>query len=111
MIVKRQLVQLILTRIVSELIEKLDEEVLKGFLDRLLDWLEALIMSTDTKLDDVTLLPLLKHVRDAFEIPDNNDQPKKSAAPQFFEMADGSSGVQFQQPSASAQPVAASGHR
>jgi|GEM_PF-2433951 len=110
MIVKRQLVQLILTRIVSELIEKLDEDVLKGFLDRLLDWLEALIMSTDTKLDDATLLPLLKHVRDAFEIPDN-DQPKKSAAPQFFETADGSSGVQFQQPSASATPVANSGQR
>jgi len=110
MIIKRQLVQLILTRIVSELIEKLDEDILKGFLDRLLDWLENLIKSTDTKLDDVTLLPLLKHVRDAFEIPDNDDHEKKPYG-SFFESADGSSGVEFQPPSASARPVAVSGQR
>jgi hypothetical protein len=43
--------------------------------DVLLDQLENFVQRTDNKIDDHLLLPAIRALREAFDIPDN-DQPK-----------------------------------
>ena len=45
---------------------------MKEFADKMLDWIEDKAKSTDTKYDDMILLPMTATIRAAFNIPDND---------------------------------------
>jgi hypothetical protein len=44
--------------------------------DQLLDTLEDFVQRTDNKVDDKLILPAIKALRIAFDIPDNDNQPE-----------------------------------
>jgi len=62
-------------------IEKLDEETIKLFLDFGLDLLENAVESSENKIDDQLVLPVCKIIRDSLKIEDNDD-PKELPAPE-----------------------------
>jgi len=60
---KNQILQLVLPALVAQLIRVLDEDKIKSLADDLIRRLEAAVLSTPTKVDDATVLPLAKHIR------------------------------------------------
>lgn len=50
----------------------LTAENVKGALDSLIDKLEEIIAKSETSIDDKLVLPILKKVREALNIPDND---------------------------------------
>ena len=57
--------------LVKALLGFLDEEMIKGFLDKGLDWVEDSIQESENVYDDA-LLPLIAVFRNALNIPDND---------------------------------------
>jgi len=47
-------------------------ELLKGFVDQLIDLIENAVAKSENKLDDQIVLPLCVMIRSAFDIPDND---------------------------------------
>jgi len=47
-------------------------ELLKGFVDSLIDLIEDAVAKSENKLDDQIVLPLCDMIRSAFDIPDND---------------------------------------
>ena len=47
-------------------------ELLKGFVDSLIDLIEDAVAKSENKLDDQVVLPLCDMIRSAFGIPDND---------------------------------------
>lgn len=66
---KQKLIRLL----VQALLTVLSDEMLKGFVDAGLDYLEDKIKESKNKIDDIVVLPICKQIRDIFDIPDNND--------------------------------------
>ena len=62
-------------------IEKLDEETIKRFLDFGLDLLENAVESSENKIDDQLVLPVCRIIRESLNIEDNDD-PKELPAPE-----------------------------
>ena len=58
--------------LVSALIELLDEEMLRTFVDIVLDWAEDAARDSTTTVDDRIVLPLCGTIRRVFGIPDND---------------------------------------
>ena len=59
--------------IIMQIIEKLlsPENIIK-YGDRLFDFIEDAVVSSETTIDDITVLPLVKALRNALSIPDND---------------------------------------
>jgi len=61
------------SKLVVELIKKyLTEENIKSAIDAGLDVIEDLVAKTETNIDDVIILPILKKLRETLNIPDND---------------------------------------
>jgi hypothetical protein len=59
--------------IIMQIIEKLlSEENIKLYGDKLFDFIEHAVVSSETTIDDMTILPLIKALRNALDIPDND---------------------------------------
>jgi len=58
------------------LLRLIDEDTLKKAVDALLDVIEDKVNESKTQIDNITVLPLCKLIRNTFNIPDN-DLPKK----------------------------------
>lgn len=67
-----KLVMLVGPQLVELLLAMYTPEQIKEFLDAVIDKAEDKIILTENKVDDVFLLPVLKTVRAAFSIPDND---------------------------------------
>jgi hypothetical protein len=61
----------IVGKLVSYLIKKLTKDQIKEFLDHGLDWIEDKIEDSSTEWDD-KLLPAIKTLREAVNIPDDD---------------------------------------
>ena len=59
--------------IIMQIVEKLlsPENIIK-YGDKLFDFIEDAVTSSSTTIDDVTILPLIKALRNALSIPDND---------------------------------------
>jgi hypothetical protein len=59
--------------IIMQIIEKLlsPENIIK-YGDKLFDFIEDAVESSSTTIDDATVLPLIKALRNALSIPDND---------------------------------------
>lgn len=62
----------ILITLITQLFKLITPEMLKKAVDSLLDKIEDEINESETKIDDATLLPLIKLIRTTFDIPDND---------------------------------------
>ena len=59
--------------IIMQIIEKLlSAENIKLYGDKLFDFIEHAVASSETTIDDMTILPLIKALRNALDIPDND---------------------------------------
>lgn len=61
-----------LAAVLSQLITK---DNLKLLADSALDWVEDFVKSTANTIDDDLVLPQIKKIREAFNIPDNDVPP------------------------------------
>ena len=50
-----------------------DDDMLRERLDDFLDWIERKVEESTNKLDDMTILPFIKLIRDLYDIPDGDD--------------------------------------
>jgi hypothetical protein len=66
---------LIISQLVSALLAMLTPELMKKFVDRLLDFIENFVLGTASDLDDKIVLPICEAIRKTFDVPDN-DEPK-----------------------------------
>jgi hypothetical protein len=51
----------------------LTKEQLKEFADMAFDFVEDAVAKSENPYDDAVVLPIIKKIRDAFDIPDNDD--------------------------------------
>jgi len=51
--------------------ERYAPDLLKAALDKLLDFIEDTVVSSDNKADDAIVLPICRMMRETFEIPDD----------------------------------------
>jgi len=58
--------------LVGMIVKRFDEDVFKKFADVALDFIEDYVRGSETKYDDLVLLPLCKTIRAAFDIQDND---------------------------------------
>ena len=65
---KAQLLQLLITTLMTFF----SEELMKDFADRLLDFVEDKVLGSASTLDDRLVLPLCEKIRSTFNIPDND---------------------------------------
>lgn len=59
--------------IVAALVEVLTPEKVKQILDKAFDKIEDMVADTSTHFDNVVFLPLIKALRKALDVPDNDD--------------------------------------
>ncbi len=57
----------------GQLMALMSPEMLKGFMDNGIDWVEDYIEKTDTKWDDAIGLPILTEIREAIDVPDTGE--------------------------------------
>ena len=60
----------ILKSLISIALQFLTTEQLKKFADMAFDFIEDAVKESDNPYDDVTVLPIIKRLRKAFDIPD-----------------------------------------
>ena len=63
-----------LTAMIELVLMMLSKDVLKKCVDALLDVIEDATSATENKVDDALVLPLCARIREAFNIPDNDDE-------------------------------------
>ena len=63
----------ILMALIGMFIKLLSSENLKKFADMILDFIENAVEKSPTMWDNAVVLPMCSSVRDAFNIPDNDE--------------------------------------
>ena len=63
---------MLIAQLVSVLLGMLTPELMKKFVDMLLDFVESNVMGSASTLDDKVVLPLCETIRKTFDIPDND---------------------------------------
>lgn len=63
---------LIITQLVSILLNMLTPELMKKFIDMLLDFVENYVKGTKSDVDDRIVIPICNMIRTTFDIPDND---------------------------------------
>jgi hypothetical protein len=66
----------ILMWLVSTLIARLDKDEIKQFTDEMLDKLEDKIVNSETRIDDIVILPVISLFREVFGVPDDYNGDK-----------------------------------
>jgi hypothetical protein len=66
----------ILMALIGMFVNLLSPENLRKFADLVLDAIENKVEATENKWDDAVILPMCQTVRDAFNIPDNDEPPE-----------------------------------
>lgn len=61
---------IMLKALMSIVVKTLSEELLKKLADKIIDFVEDAVIDSDNKIDDAVVLPILKQVREAFDIKD-----------------------------------------
>ena len=62
----------LVSQIISTVLSLLPKEKFKEIVDALLDVIEDKIEASETKIDDMVILPLIKKVRELLDIPDED---------------------------------------
>lgn len=70
----------LLTAVMLVLETLVTKENLKLVADKMLDAAEDVIASTDNKIDDQIVLPIIQKIRATFDIPDFDDPPEVADA-------------------------------
>ena len=69
-----QILVQVLGLVVSTLVELLSPEMVRKVADGLLDKVEKKVADSETKIDDILVLPIITHIfREPFGIEDNDD--------------------------------------
>lgn len=68
----KKLIESIVFSIISSLIKILKPHQIEKVADKALDWCENAIEKTETEYDNKIILPLIKLIREAFNIEDND---------------------------------------
>jgi len=63
---------MLLSNLVNVMLGMLSPELLKKFVDLLLDFIEDTVQKSENKIDDAMVLPLCKLIRTTFGVPDND---------------------------------------
>ena len=63
-----------LNQLLSGLFTCIPPELIKGFLDKILDVIENTVEESETKIDDTLAIPIISMIRTTFDIPDNDLQ-------------------------------------
>jgi hypothetical protein len=63
---------LLIAKLVGVLISMLTPDLLKKFVDQVLDFVENYVKGTKSELDDKIVLPLCEVIRNTFDVPDND---------------------------------------
>ena len=64
----------LLLMLINALIGMLTPELLRELADKVIDFAEEKVEDSETKIDDWLVLPVVKMVRDTFNIPDNDEE-------------------------------------
>lgn len=59
-------------------VERLTEENMKKIADKALDYIEDRVEGTENTFDDKAILPIIRKVRQAFDVPDNDDSVEET---------------------------------
>jgi hypothetical protein len=62
----------ILTALIPFILSLLTADQLKKFADMAIDFVEDAVQDSANTIDDTVVLPILKRLRDTFNIPDND---------------------------------------
>jgi hypothetical protein len=63
----------ILIFVIEKILQEIPKDRLKLVVDQALDHIEDQCAKSETKIDDIIIVPIIKNfVRDAFNIPDND---------------------------------------
>ena len=62
----------IIVKLLAMLLKLLEPEMLRGAVDKVLDYVEEKVKESGSKYDDVLVLPLIEMIRNTFNIPDND---------------------------------------
>ena len=74
---KKQLLEMLLTLVLG----MMKTETIKAFADIALDFIEDMAAKSSNKWDDAVVLPMCAKVREAFDIPDDDeDLPENTAS-------------------------------
>jgi len=61
-----------LLQVLMKELSKHAPDLLRKFMDAILDWLEEHVLGTASEADDAIVLPICNMIRDTFNIPDND---------------------------------------
>jgi len=61
---------LLIKALMSIVARYLTEDLMKELADKILDFVEEKVEQSENKIDDATVLPVLKKIREAFDIED-----------------------------------------
>ena len=64
----------LIAALVQALLIVFSEERMKGFVDKLLDYVEDMVVVSQNELDNAIILPICGAIRKAFDIPDNDEE-------------------------------------
>ena len=62
----------LLSMCIGQLLKLMPQELVKEFMDSILDKVEDKILGTASKIDDALVLPIIRHIRNILDIPDND---------------------------------------
>lgn len=66
---KEMILKMAMPMVVNMIQEMITEENIKIYGDKLFDLIEEFVIDSKTKIDDATILPLIKAAREALNIP------------------------------------------
>jgi hypothetical protein len=66
------MLQSMIAALIAVLLQRFPKDVVKGILDKLLDEIEDMVAASPNQYDDMIVTPLIKALRDYFDIPDND---------------------------------------
>jgi len=62
----------LLVKVLTTVLPMMASGLVEEFGDELLDWIENKVAATDNKIDDALILPVIKDIRERYNIPDND---------------------------------------
>jgi len=69
---KEMLLRMAIPMLIKMVEEMITSENIKKYGDKLFDLIEYFVKDTDTSIDDATVLPIVRALRRAMNIPDND---------------------------------------
>ena len=63
----------LIVSLIPHLLASLPKDIIRTGIDKLLDVIEDAVKKSETEIDDATILPICKMIRDSLGIPDNDE--------------------------------------